>query len=464
MIQVILDLPTSLSAAIFCQWLDLKAVCLTDSACCEKSKRKPFLNLLQSEECIGQFYANSNEQLVWINRRSLKSNGFRMGNIFSEEECLRFLERSGHCVRTIFQTWLASKGGSLHIIEKHCHNLTTLYSTPRNQKGSYMELLSVNPCLVELLLSCCDPFAVSELSLPNLKYLRLDGPAFDDATCLMFTKASPRLSFLSLTLTSVTANGFIEAMHFCPQVQFLGPPNLPDIDNVLLRIAPKCVHIEHICLTDCKSLSDTGIAALAQNIQALRSVLFTYNHRITNACLQSLSEYQSHTLEILIMEESIYHRENYINDLDLFNSEAVAIFREKCSKLSVFDWRRALYFFGEFYYAELVTLVVTSDRVTTLTLPRVDNTILHTIALHCTQLRVLKLYITDSANIDACSDAAILAVAQQCHHLHTIIVLKPQDQRARLLELLMPYPRITVAENEYLLPSYSLDGLYRDSQ
>lgn len=120
--------------------------------------------------------------------------------------------------------------------------------------------------------------------------------------------------------------------------------------------------------------------------------------------------------------------------------------------------------FGETEKADLLALMVTADRAITLELSFVDDSVLYTIAKHCTELRKLILYITDSANIEACSDAAIRAVAQQCHLLHTIVMLEPQQHRARLREILKSCPWITVPEYGFLQSSYNLDCLYRNSQ
>ena len=466
MIQTIADLPTSVSGAVLCVWLNIECICRLDSAICMKSYRLTYHEILQSVECIGKLMINSNAQLTWANRRSIRSNRFAVFDEFSEDECKKFLRRSGHHIQTLYQYSSSNRNGvSNAVIAHYCQNLLHFHSMLIIVGGEYMCLLLVNPQLVELTLCGTVPDPIPDVALPNLVYLSLNGSAFEDSTCIGLLKAAPRLCYLSMSRSRATSGGLIEALPFCQQLRFFRPPDLNDIDFTLQTMMPNVKTIQHINLIDCKSLTDTGIIAVAQSVTALHSIHLTYSPHITNACLVSLAQHQYHTLEIFKVEErpfTFYLRNTNEEDGTTFDCNAVAAFREKCTKLQVFDWLRSVELYSVLD-APLQSHLASADRVTTLVIPVVHDEILHTIAVHCTQLKVLKIYDNSSTNMDACSESAIREVLDRCSHLTTIMVRKP-CHRERFRKLAAAYPKVTVPEQVLYNSSHEFQSLYRNSK
>ena len=462
MIQTFLDLPTSLSAAILCNWLDLKSVCRLDSAACEKSVRTTLLSLLQCMECVGQLYARNTLQLIWMNKRLIKSDKFVMIDHFSEDECRKLLQRSGRYVQTFRQLCLVSQVALLHLVAQYCNNVCFLRITIKEHVAENIALIRANKNLRELSIRSCAPLLVRDISLPKLELLKLDGFHIDDATVVTLAKATTRLMFLSISCASITAGGLIETARLCPQLRYFKAPDLPDIDNTMLKLMPLWASLEHIRLSGCQSLTDAGINAVALHVKGLRSIKMTYSPSLTNACLQSLAKYQHHTLEIFIVRDSYYFPLTPVvleDNKQTFNASAVAKFREICTKLRVFEWERSFDFLDAGVAGDAIPYVTTADRVTFLTFGQVNDAVLHTIAQHCAQLQVLNLSdVCYTANF--CSDAMFLELAEKCRLLNTINVPNP-SQRSRLRKLLSAHSRITIDVAEYCLSQHSLDFLYR---
>ena len=99
--QVCTGLPTCLSCTVLSKWLDLKSVCLLDSALCERKKRDVVSTLLQSIECVGKFGAWNSDRLVWLNKRSIRTSELLMSDKHSREVLEEYLQRFGHHVRSV---------------------------------------------------------------------------------------------------------------------------------------------------------------------------------------------------------------------------------------------------------------------------------------------------------------------------------------------------------------------------
>ena len=450
MVQAILELPTSLTAAVYCTWLDLKSLCRLDSAVCGKNNRIAFLEVLKSVECVGSFQACNNEQLVWMNKRSLKSSDFHCIDEFAEDECLAFLQRSGPCISAVNQF---SRTASLQMIVQFCPNLEKYSSSVGCSKWSSSQLLGRNPTLA-------DP---AHCVLPTLEYICLAEPVGDEALSIL-ARATSKLIYLELATSTVSSAGLIEAARSIPTLRFLEVPDLHDIDYTLQQIMPLCIYLEHICLTCCEHVTDVGIATIAESAVALRTIQVAFSPAITNDCLLSLAQHQHGSLEVFIIEESCgWHSFDNMEKLGMdrtkFDQKAVSAFRNQCPKLCEFDWRRDIDFSSEDDFEEIISCLNGSDRITTLFLFYVNDTIVHTVASQCTQLKVL--YFVGTTEV--CSDIMLLEMVAKCAQLTTIVV-EDSLQRARLKHLYVAYPRLIFLEKNSQRFQYSLDALYQSSQ
>eukprot|EP00598_Pedospumella_elongata_P010859 CAMPEP_0184995854 /NCGR_PEP_ID=MMETSP1098-20130426/54291_1 /TAXON_ID=89044 /ORGANISM="Spumella elongata, Strain CCAP 955/1" /LENGTH=470 /DNA_ID=CAMNT_0027522195 /DNA_START=17 /DNA_END=1429 /DNA_ORIENTATION=+ len=464
MVQAIIQLPTSVSAAVLCDWLDVKWICRLDSAICIKSSRPAFLELLRSVECIGQLHIINNVQLVWANMRSIRSNYFAVYDDFSEEECEKFLRRSGPHVQNIFLHYQSNRV-SIAGMAQFFHNLLRFEDRLVADNSALECLLLLNPQLRDLTLSGNYSDPVPDVALPNLVSLRLSGSAFDDNACLTLLKRASHLRYLAFFGTSVTSAGLIDTARFCQQLRFFRPPNVNNIDFTLLKMSPSLSMLQYISLVYCESLSDAGIIAVAESVHALRSIHLAYSPHITNACLASLARHQYRTLEIFAIEERpfpLQPRNTLDEDSRTFDDEAVTSFREKCFRLRVFDWKRSLEMFTRYSYETIFSQLFSADRVTTLVLTFATDEILYTIARHCALLQVLQLYEYVSTEMGVFSDAAILEVLDRCNNLSTIMVRK-LHQREMFLKHIAAYPKVTVPDQIVYFSWHDFDSLYRNN-
>ena len=461
MVKIFFGLPSSLSAAIICDWLNLKSACRLDTATCAQKERSTLLDLLQSVECVGQLEASNNEQLQWMNKKRISSRLLFLSNRLEEGDCEEYLQRSGRYLRLLLASLVG--GTLLAMVVQHCRHLVTIRLKSRDQQGDLTELLSVNPNLVEITLSSSVPLSMVDIKLPNLKYLLLRDSAFGDDTLPMLVKSTSQLCYLSLSMgrTSITSAGLIEATRHCPLLRFFEPPDLPDIDYALQQVTQSCVYIEHILFFNCTRLTNRGIAAVAQNVRSLRSIHITYSPNITNTCLLSLAEYQYRTLEIVIVEEplAVNDETEVMEERETFNVEAVTAFRAACTNLKDFAWQRTIDAYGDNAGEIVATHLASADRVTTLSVFHLDDAILFAIATHCAQLRALNLDYVEGEDIEQCSDAMLLHMVENCTCLNTIVVSDP-TQRVRLQGLFAANTRVNIIERSGELFAHSFEALY----
>ena len=464
--QAIFGLPDTLSGSILSFWLDLVTVCRLDSAVCNKSTRVTFQNLLQRIECVGLLSALNNEQLAWMNKRSISSTEFCMTDDTSEEESRQFLQRSGASINVFCQFCTEPNAPSLQLVVQYCHNLLKMCLLAPYQLSECFELLRTNRNLIELTLTdnCNgdDTFPVSDLSLPNLRYIRLESTIMSDVDILILLKTAPNLVFLALPYAIGTSVGLVEAIRLCPKLRFLEPPNQQNIDYTLISIVDSCVYLEHLCLTACTNLTDAGIIAVAENVKGLRSIKFTYATNVTDMCLNVLAKQQHSTLEIFIVGKtygSWFDLPNVMEAVEEpklpFSSEALTAFREKCTRLCVFDIHWRILIRGEDNTEEIVCYIANAVNVTKLNLTYVNNSILHAIASYCMELRVLDLFDIWSRDVTLCSDTLWLDIAEHCTKLHSIVV---DDDATILRKQLEKYPTIIKKCPDIIL---SLDDLYQ---
>ena len=283
-----------------------------------------------------------------------------------------------------------------------------------------------------------------------------------DVAILVLLKTAPNLVFLALPYAIGTSVGLIEAVRLCPKLRFLQPPNQQNIDYTLISIVDSCVYLEHLCLTTCVNLTDAGIIAVAENVKGLRSIKFTYATNVTDMCLNVLAKQQHSTLENFIVEKtygSWFDLPNVMEAVEEpklpFSSEALTSFREKCSKLCVFDIHWRIIICGEANTEIIVGYIENAEWVTKLNLSYVNNSILHAIASYCTELRVLDLFDIWSHDIALCTDTLWLDIAEHCTKLHSIVV---DDDATILRKQLEKYPKIVKECPDIIL---SLDDLYQ---
>ena len=324
----------------------------------------------------------------------------------------------------------------LPFVAQHCHGLIDIgirYWSRDSREGS--DVLRGNSNLVELSITCDDKCAsFSGIVLPKLKFIHVFGQGCDDLFCKAILNSCKQLVYLSLLYTQLSSSGLIEAVQFCPNLAYVMPPDLVDIDHALQHITKVCIHIQHLDLENCRNLSDAGIIAVAKNVRSLRTIHFTYSPRITNACLEHLAEHHYHSLEEFSVVESFTRFlpepervEPTAENLQAFNKAAVALFREKCRQLRVFDWQRLVSWHTPDAEARIMKYVCSADRVTTLYLFYKNDTILSAVATSCKQLEILELAYSKSVHL--CTDELLIKVAAECSTLRSVIVDPPQVAR-----------------------------------
>ena len=455
--QVFTGLPTCLSCTVLGRWLDLKSICRLDSALCERSKRVAFLKLLQSIECIGKFVCWHNEQLAWTIKRSIRTSKLSLNENFPHDVLEEYLLRFGNHVRTL----LVDSRTKENFVARYCQNIVSYHSSLCGDIHQVLEVFNTNPNLMELSVTCFSDILMQQerIFLPRLRYLCIFGGGFDDTSCMALIRSSKQLVFLSLFQTKLTSSGMLEAAQYCPQIRYFQPPAIFEIDNALVKMTQVCMNIQHLDLSNCINLTDAGIIAVAKNVKCLRTIHFKYSHLITNACLHHLAEHQCNTLEefsLFDVFETSYIEPTTPENQETFNAATVSLFKQKCRKLHVFDWKRLIYWKPASFATWAVPHVLTADRVTTLTLYNVNNAILTAVAATCKQLVVL-FFACNSAD-DIGSDDALIRVVTSCPALRRLHVDTPQI--ARLQQLFTSFSHIRVLSHAESEHSYSLQSQY----
>jgi len=103
LIDVLCNLPTSLSGIILCNWLELKNVVFLDSACCTSYQRPMVLDLFQSQEFVLKaLLLEEAGHLRWMFKRSIKVLELcAFAEITDSSTASKYLQKFGCSVRSV---------------------------------------------------------------------------------------------------------------------------------------------------------------------------------------------------------------------------------------------------------------------------------------------------------------------------------------------------------------------------
>ena len=439
--ELILDFPPILSCIILTDWLNLKSVKSLDSAYCCRSRRKDFVDLLQSDEYFIR------ETLTVSVDRDLESMVVSFGEKMRSVEISSATPEQGR------------------LLEEHCHNLTHLkFSEEEACTSELWDLLKTNPHIESLTISRSDeeclpfPCSFEGIELSKLTALAVKGYQLEDENILDALK-NRNVFRLDLSQCEIEASLLFQIARACPRLRTLV---LSDFfsdtvtDEVLTKLTTICPQISHLNITYARAVTDTGMLNVAKNLKKLRSLNIADVSELTDACLVHIYTHCASTLHALVLNRDGQRQPR-------FSTEAINALLERCTQLRtlhLYDCRNRL-FRSYTNNAPLFTFSAPAIRnLTTLVLDGevVTDENLAIIGTHGVHLQVL---VVES---DYKHTQEVLAhVVNGCSHLKQLQYNLRHEHGANIPEVLSP--AYWMKHKPGLLATLSYDGAgYRDLQ
>ena len=225
-VDVLLDLPGGVVAEILASWIPIETLAKLDSAYCNKTQRRAFLQLLDSN--IVLFHGITTVwrgTLEWAAQKRLRITNFALWGIGQVIPCTpyyQFLELNGKRLRTLHvhsfsrDTLLAA----LTDISFSCPNLERLFFRECDVNGCLRGVLTGCTKLKEISFvdgATIDDAGIMMMVYPALTRLTMDKCASDDAFAA-FTKAFPNLMEICMESGTVSDGTIATVADHCPKL------------------------------------------------------------------------------------------------------------------------------------------------------------------------------------------------------------------------------------------------------
>ena len=287
---LLLSLPHGIITELLTEWIDFRDVVMLDSAFCQKSNRREWLQCLDSDSIvfnvdfskIGNPQQASLLMMMWIISKRVRVSSY---SLISP---------------------MAFFGDTLS-------NITTFL----NWSGKHMKELDIAWYHGELLLSILVEVAQSCTKLQELLFCgcELNEKCLNGVLCCCTT--STGLTFDECNCDAVGGDNNIESMDInCPAIKKFKMhnyatdsivvafakvfPNLREMkltdgalitDAALVAVADHCPQLEKLSVHRVSAITDAGIAAVARNCNGLIGVKFLYCPNITDFSILALTQH-----------------------------------------------------------------------------------------------------------------------------------------------------------------------------
>jgi Leucine Rich repeat len=200
-------------------------------------------------------------------------------------------------------------------------------------------------------------------------------------------------------------------------------------DTGLQALAQHCTGLKELYLAGCRLITDTGLQALAQHCTGLKELNLAGCRLITDVGLQALAQHCTGLTEL------------YLAECSLITNAGLQALAQHCTGLTELDVEEC----DQITDAGLQALAQRCTGLTKLDLDGCDlitNAGLRALAQHCTGLTGLDLY-----GCSLITDAGLRALAQHCTGLTSLTLCRfTQITDAGLRALRQDYPHIRIFE------------------
>lgn len=349
MFNSFLLLPTSLSCTVLNDWLDLESLVRLDSAYCSHLKRRSWLELISSSECVCQNFNVSNinaKYLSWVLKRNVKiTKLFLCENVDGDGRLSNYMKKSDRFMvhLSVDSTKVLNQDGLSVVGQcRHLHDLKYLGGT--EQEDEHLSSVLQNNTKLERLevrnrIGSDYGSTFSDTPLTRLSNLSCGIHA---SLLPLFT---PALLRLEIHAGQRKEDLLDSAAQQCPQLR-----SLRCMDSFALAFVFHCPLIVNLSVNCCMNLTDAGVLMIVQKLKHLRTLeLFHAGPQLTLLSLDHIAEHCADTLEVLHMF--------------IHTPVAATPSIERFSKLHTFVWytSQKAYYYWSIVQHDTVTVVLPED-------------------------------------------------------------------------------------------------------
>ena len=291
LIDVLCNLPTSLSGIVLCDWLELESVVFLDSAICTSYQRPMLLDLFQSQEFVlKDLNLEEVGHLQWMFKRNIKVLELI---VFAEitDSCTasKYLQKFGCFVRSVQVAGCSAH--DVYLLVAHCRFLTTLTVFTVESMLPVRELLRCNPNLQEVRFYS---FSTDQVALfAKDTYSQIKTLHIED--CLGTQKfpwhafTGPALESLTLLSLQWLAGTDITALtQRCSNLRWINTTDTNLTDQQLCLLAESCQLLTHFDITNNSLVTDSGILSVVRKLPLLRHIEIHDCDRLTELSLEHI--------------------------------------------------------------------------------------------------------------------------------------------------------------------------------
>lgn len=411
------------------------------------------------------------KRLQWLLLRGIKVKEFDFAygcdaNVMADylKKCGKYVQRVTHYTPTRFPSGKSISSGEFNIfamagmpgtyksgprpgaqsqssvIAKYCKNMTSYFCYMLNNgDAGFLRVLKNNPGLLELHIQgdLCGqgnaaPFAA--IHLPHLRQLLFEVKWGFDEVLLAVVKTAPMLQKLCIACnpskcTEIDGTLILDVARCCPHLRCFGSIELdvgPE-DSYLKQVLRACPMIVNLDLYMHQNITDDILINALTDLQELSAINLSFCAQLTDRTLHFLTERFAHTMQIL-----------YLGEGRGMSLEGVETLRARCNRLHTFHYSMQLMRGAEEVFrneqmkmATIVKLYYGED--------------VNRVAKYCTNLEVL-----DISSYISMTEECLMAVAQNCPKLHTIVESTYKRNKPQFRDVKRAFPRVVFTSDESL--------------
>lgn len=336
-LDLLLSLPSALSACILAVWLPVESVALLDSAYCNATARNMFLLLLQTPGCVlsNDGMLRSTSFYRYSVRRNIKLSVIQVQTGFELDDIERVLEISGAFTRQVVIADPQTNASlALYLVARCCFYLEEIMLYKCVLDYSFRSILQKNTLLTVLYLADTPGLTSSQLfgvQCPQLRTLciksrEVGGATFRALLCI----SCWNLRALNISECFVRSEDVVAIGELCPRLHTLFVGACRQIGSALVTVSEKCTHIRNLELKDF-SFQDGQLNQILTNLHSLQLLGLTCVHNIVDDDLLHLGRMHGNHLVRVSIKECVG-----------FTSQGVCGLLKQCVELEELSYQSSL--------------------------------------------------------------------------------------------------------------------------
>lgn len=264
-------LNNDLISLILTEWLDMKEICIFDTAICNKKQRELFLIYLKLLYFEG-YEENKKTQQSYL--KYLKLRGMSMKSIKCTYDSIFTLDSL---------TCVLNNSSRLQKIEINKNFVNDYICDKISTCSNELDNINLAKCV---LITDIGIIKLAE-NLKGLKVLNLSfNSKITDISVIKLAELQTNLQSLDLAdIYNLTDNGIIKVAENLLCLKFLNLSKTKITDISVIKIAENLMHLEFLLLQGCSNITNKSVIIISENLLKLNNLDISLNNNITDNCI-----------------------------------------------------------------------------------------------------------------------------------------------------------------------------------